>query len=600
MTLVKTTLGILLILGLLVQCNVGTGIKPEYSSVKTITVKIVAFNDFHGQLESPGTFPQSSSGSPESEIPVGGVDWMAGYIANLKYQNPNTVVVSAGDVIGATPLVSALFHDEPAIETMNRLGLEFNAVGNHEFDEGKEELLRMQTGGCHPIDTNSCRGADVGEPSPFEGARFQFLAANVFDRETGKTLFPSFGIKSIAGIRIAFIGLTLKETANIVNPQSVDSLEFKDETETINALIPTLRKSRVNAIVVLIHQGGVIPTVQSAGTINSCDGNLENESPIKAIVNQLDDAVDLVISGHTHQAYNCLIPNRLGRLIPVTSANAKGRVLTDIDARFNRADGKLIDMTATNIVVDRGNKQIKPDASIKTLVEKYARIAQPLADHVIGRISADISRRPNAAGESALGDLIADADLAATAGHGLDKAVIAFMNPGGIRADLSYPSSVSNEGDGNVTYAEAFNVQPFGNSLVMMTLSGAQLHTLLEQQFTNCTMAYPDDVSKSGQPFNRILQVSKGFHYRWREKGTPCDNVDPADMSLNGIPIDPNADYRITVNKFLADGGDKFYVLTQGQNRSSGPQDMDAFTNYFAAHPLIKPSSQDRIILLPH
>ncbi|MGR8931780.1 MAG: bifunctional metallophosphatase/5'-nucleotidase [Gammaproteobacteria bacterium] len=599
MKLRKTTLSVLLSSIFLLQCDVGTKILRRPSNLATTPVRIVAFNDFHGQLESPGDFKQTPFGSAEDAIPVGGVDWLAGYIAELKSRHPNTIVVSAGDIIGATPLISALFHDEATIETMNRIGLEFNAVGNHEFDEGKDELRRMQNGGCHPTDQNSCRGAEVGTPVPFEGARFQFLAANVFETQTEKTLFPSFGIKTMDGVRIAFIGMTLKETPSIVRPQGVVGLRFDDEAETANALVSELGKERVNAIVVLIHQGGVMPIDQAASTINACEGNLEAESPIKSIVSRLDDAVDLVVSGHTHQAYVCRLPNRQGRLIPVTSANAQGRVLTDINMTFDKTDGKLLDITAANIVVDRANKAIKPDETAKAIVNNYATIARPLANRVIGHISGNIGRKPDASGESALGDLIADAELQATSGSGAGEAVIAFVNPGATRADLRYPSSNAGEGDGNVTYSEAFDVQPFGNSLVTMTLSGHQLHILLEQQFTGCRIAYPANAPQSGQPVNRILQVSHGFSYAWQEKDTPCDNVDPTSLLLNGIPIAPDRRYRITVNSFLADGGDQFYVLTQGSDRLGGPQEMDALENYFVTHTLVKPNAQSRITRLP-
>lgn len=604
MKLKKSALGLILSSGLIVQCDVGTAhrLYRQHGGMGdrvATTIKIVAFNDFHGQLASPGVFPQTPASLPDSDLPVGGVDWLAGYVEDLKAQNQNTVVVSAGDLIGATPLTSALFHDEGTIETMNRLGLEFNAVGNHEFDEGKDELLRMQYGGCHPTDANSCRGADVGTPVPFEGARFQFLAANVVETPTGKTLFPAYAIKDIAGVRIGFIGMTLNETPSIVTPNGIVGLEFKDEVATVNALIPELRRRQVNAIVLLIHQGGVLPVPQSAATINLCEGNLEADSPIKAIVNQLDDAVDLVISGHTHQAYNCRIANRESRLISVTSANAQGRVLTDIDVGIDNTDGEVIDVVANNILVDRRNSAIAPDAAIKAIVDSYRRIAQPLANRVIGRISTTISHKSNAAGESALGDVIADIHWEATKNSGFGDAVIAFINPGAIRADLSFRSSAADEGDGNVTYGEAFAVQPFGNSLVTMTLKGAQLHTLLEQQFTGCTVEYPASAPLSGQPFNRILQVSQGFHYSWQEKGSPCDNVDPASMSLNGIPIDPAGSYRIAVNSYLANGGDQFYVLTQGDDRLGGPQEMEALESYFNAHPLVEPGSQDRITRQP-
>lgn len=562
----------------------------------TTTIKIVAFNDFHGQLESPGTL-RTNPASSNPNVAVGGVDWMAGYISKLKSQNPNTVVVSAGDIIGATPLVSALFHDEGTIETMNRLGLDFNSVGNHEFDEGKAELKRMQTGGCHPTNPNTCRGADVGTPVPFEGAKFKFLAANVVETATGKTIFPSYAIKNVDGVRVGFIGMTLKETPTIVTPSGVAGLEFKDEAATVNALIPQLRARGVETIVVLIHQGGVVPTTQSVSTINLCDGGLIN-SPIKAIVNQLDDEVDLVISGHTHQAYNCQIANKDGRLISVTSANAQGRVLTDINLTVNKAIGEVSAVTANNIVVDRTNAAITPNAAIKSIVDKYKTIATPIANRVIGTISADITRALTPAGESALGDVIADAQLLETQGVGFGEAVVAFMNPGGIRADLTYAQSAS-EGAGNLTYGEAFTVQPFGNTLVSLTLTGAQIHTLLEQQFTGCTVGYPANAPVTGQPFNRILQVSNGFSYDWQEKGTPCDNVDPASIKINGVQVDPAANYRVSVNNFMADGGDQLYVLTQGTNRLGGALDLDALENYFSVNGLVAPGPKNRINLLP-
>lgn len=562
------------------------------------SIKIVAFNDFHGQLESPGSFRQTPTSAAATNIPVGGADWMAGYLADLKAQNPHTVVVSAGDIIGATPLVSALFHDEPTIETMNRLGLDFNAVGNHEFDEGKEELKRMQTGGCHPTDPNSCQGAAVGTPVPFEGADFKFLAANVVESVTGKTLFPPYAVKVIAGARVAFIGMTLKDTPTIVTPTGVAGLQFTDEAATVNALIPKLRARGVEAVVVLIHQGGTIPVTQSVATINNCDGGL-NASPIKSIVNQLDDEVDLVISGHTHQAYNCQIANKAGRLISVTSANSQGRVLTDIDVQINKASGEVISVAANNIVVDRGNSQIVPDAGIKTLVDNYKAIATPIANRVIGSIGAAITRNATAAGESALGDVIADAQLLATHAPGFGEAVVAFMNPGGIRADLNFPSGIAGEGDGNVTYGEAFTVQPFGNTLVTLSLTGEQIHTLLEQQFTGCTLGYPAGAPASGQPFNRILQISEGFSYEWWEKGTPCDNVDPGSIKINGVTVDPSASYRITVNNFMADGGDQLYVLTQGGNRLGGALDLDALESYFISTPLVQPGRQNRIVQVP-
>lgn len=561
-------------------------------------IKIIAFNDFHGQLESPGALRQTPSSPALTAIAVGGVDWMAGYVTDLKRQNPNTVVVSAGDIIGATPLLSSLFHDEGTIETMNRLGLDFNAVGNHEFDEGQSELKRMQNGGCHPTNSNTCRGAEVGTPVPFEGAKFRFLAANVIEAATGQTIFPAYAIKKVGGIRIGFIGMTLKETATLVSPKGLAGLAFLDEVTTINALIPKLRALGVEAIVVLIHQGGKVPTTLSVATINQCGDQLRG-SPIKTIVNQLDDAVDLVISGHTHQAYNCQILNRKGHLIPVTSANAQGRILTDITMTIDTDTDDVSTITATNIAVEQGGAGISPSTAIKSIVNHYKTLSIPLANRVIGSISRALTNTPSAAGESVLGDMIADAQLFQTKDIGVGDAVVAFMNADGIRADLAYTTSAIGEGDGNVTYSEAFTVQPFGNTLVTLTLTGTQLHELLEQQFTGCTLAYPAGAQVTGQPFNRILQVSKGFSYSWKEKGTACDNVDPASIKINGLLVDPAAHYHISVNNYLAEGGDQFYILTQGLNRLGGALDLEALENYFKVNPKVKPGLTDRITLSP-
>lgn len=574
-----------------IACAVGLACATASASAvtvnPTITIKLLAFNDFHGQIVSPGNF---------AGVPAGGIDQMAGVIAKYKAANPTTTVVSAGDLIGATPLVSALFHDEPTIETMNRAGLEFNAVGNHEFDEGKDELLRMQKGGCHPTDANSCKGASVGTPVPFEGAKFKFLAANVVRQSDGKTLFPPYAIKSYGRTRVAFIGMTLKETPTIVTPTGVAGLDFKDEAATVNALVPALRARGVQAIVVLLHQGGTQPVAQNATTINQCNGGLTG-SPLQSIVARLDDAVDLVISGHTHQAYNCLLPNKAGRSIPVTSANAISRVMTDIDLTVDTVTGHVTAVSASNFVVNRNDPTVTRNAAIGAIVTNYANIAAPIANRVIGTITADITRTVNAAQESALGDVIADAQLDATNDPGFGDAVVAFMNPGGIRADLTFTSSVAGEGNGNVTYGEAFTVQPFGNSLVTLTLTGAQLHTLLEQQFTGCTVGYP--VGQTPQPFNRVLQVSAGFSYAWKEKGTPCDNVDPASMMLNGEQVDMTKSYRVTVNSFMADGGDQLFVLREGTNRLGGAVDLDALEAYFNAQGTVAPGPQNRIQLAP-
>ena len=548
---------------------VPAGAKPS----STVNVQILALNDFHGNLEPPtsssGCVP-AVSGCPAPNTVAGGVEYLATHINNLRALNPNTVVVSAGDMIGASPLLSALFHDEPTIEAFNLIGLDLNAVGNHEFDEGWHELVRMQEGGCHPVD--GCLDGD-----DFAGANFQFLAANVVRQDNGKTIFPAYKIRSFDSAKIAFIGMTLEGTPLIVTPSGISDLNFLDEADTVNALIPELKAKGVETIVVVIHEGADQSTSDATTNPNACVGI---SGPIVDIVNRFDDEVDVVISGHTHQPYNCVIDNKI-----VTSAFSFGRLVTKIDLTLDRATGEVVTMVAENKIVTRDVPKASP---LTALLAKYNAIAAPLANRVIGSITAAITRTANPAGESALGDVIADGQLAATSAQELGGAVVAFMNPGGIRADLTFPSSPAGEGDGNVTYGEMFTVQPFGNSMVTMTLTGAQIERLLEEQFAPCTLGS-----------NRILQVSAGFTYTWSASGGACDKVDPATIMLNGVVIDPAAGYRVTVNSFLADGGDSFPILTQGTNRLGGAVDTDAFEAYFAANSPVAPGPQNRITRVP-
>jgi 5'-nucleotidase len=526
------------------------------SAANTVDVQILALNDFHGNLEPAAL---NFAGTP-----AGGVAYLATHINNHRATNPNTIVASAGDLIGASPLISALFHDEPTIEAFNLIGLDVNAVGNHEFDEGVNELIRMQRGGCHPVD--GCQDGDK-----FRGADFRFLAANVVYENSGRTIFPATYIRGFKGVKIAFIGMTLEGTPSIVTPSGVAKVDFLDEAETVNKLVSKLKKQGIETFVVLIHEGGVVNT---AGGVNGCTGI---SGAIVDIVNNTTDEVDLFISGHTHQAYNCVIDGR-----PVTSASSFGRVLTDIDMTLDRKTKEPISISVNNNIVTR---DVTQDSELLTLVAKYNAIVAPLRDRVIGSITAEINRVQNAAGESALGDVIADAQLAATENTG--GAVVAFMNPGGIRTELFFPQSGS-EGDGNVTYGEAFAVQPFGNSLVTMTLTGAQIDTLLEQQFNNPT---------AGQ--NRILQVSEGFEYTWSQSAPVGSKVDIASIKINGVVINPASSYRVTVNIFLSDGGDNFFVLREGTNRLGGDVDLDALEAYFVANSPVPPGPQNRITVVP-
>lgn len=482
----------------------------------------------------------------------------------LRATNPNTIVVSAGDLIGASPLVSALFHDEPTVEVMNKIGLDYNAVGNHEFDDGWKELLRMQAGGCHPID--GCL-----DGSPYPGAEFQFLAANVLTQDDPVvTLFPSYAIHEVGGVQIAFIGMTLEGTPEIVTPSGVAGLTFVDEAERANALVPELTAKGVEAIVVLIHEGGL-----QTGYFDQCVGI---SGAIVDIVNALAPEIDLVVSGHTHQAYNCVINEKV-----VTSAASFGRLITDIDLEISALSGEVSAATAKNVLVTRE----LADAKVESFVAEYKALVAPLANKPIGTITDTLVRFPvkDGPGNSTMGLVIADAQLAATADVMLGGAEIAFMNQGGVRADMLYPAAPGEPNDGIVTYGEAFTVQPFGNSLVVMTLTGAQLKTMLEQQFP--------------PGFERVLQPSKGFTYTWKKSGPPGNKVDPASMKLFGVTIDPVKEYRVTVNSFLAGGGDGFGVLVGGADKLGGVTDIEALEAYFADNSPVAPPPLDRVTLVP-
>jgi len=556
---------------LLLATAVSVGAKPS----GTVNVQVLALNDFHGNLVPPtsssGCVPAVSN-CPAPNVPAGGVEYLATHISNLRALNPNTVVVSAGDMVGASPLISALFHDEPTIEAFNLIGLDFNAVGNHEFDEGWLELKRLQEGGCHPVD--GCQDGD-----DFAGANFQFLAANVVRKDNGKTIFPAYKMRSFAGAKIAFIGMTLEGTPTIVTPAGIADLNFLDEAETVNALVPELKAKGIETIVVLIHEGGDQSTLDGSTNSNACVGI---SGPIVDIVNNLDDEVDVVISGHTHQPYNCVIDGKI-----VTSAFSFGRVVTKIDLTIDRGTGEVVTMTAENKTVTR---DVPKDSLLTALIAKYQTLVAPIANRVIGSITANINRTANPGGETALGDLIADGQLDATNDPGFGDAVVAFMNPGGIRENLIYAQISGAEAPGEVTYGEMFAVQPFGNSMVTLTITGTQIDTMLEQQFVGC-----------GQPANgqKILQVSAGFTYSWSLSAPACNKVDPSTIKINGVTVDPNASYRVTVNSFLADGGDNFLVLKLGTNRLGGEVDTDAFEKYLASHSPYSPAPLNRITQVP-
>jgi 5'-nucleotidase len=525
-----------------------------------VDLRILAINDFHGNLRPPAggiRIADPDDSTKKITVAAGGAEHMATLVKELREDAKNTIFVAAGDLIGASPLLSAMFHDEPTIESLSMMGLEVASVGNHEFDAGKDELLRMQNGGCHPLD--KCQG-----PHPFLGARFHYLAASTVEKTTGKTVFPPYEIKQFDGIPVAFIGLTLKGTPDIVSPVGVAGLEFKDEAETVNALIPELKARGVEAIVVLIHEGG-LPT----GGYNECPGI---SGAIVDIIQKLDSAVDVVISGHTHQAYVCEIDGRL-----VTSGDKFGTLVTAIDLKLDPETHDVISARADNFIVRTGSYAKDPQQT--ALLESYDKFAAPIANRRAGSITATLSRTPNAAGESALGDLIADAQLAATRTDPNGGAVIAFTNPGGVRTDIAKKE------EGAVSYGDLFVSQPFRNQLVTLTLTGMQIKNLLEQQWLDPTRP-------------RILQVSKGFSYAWDGAKPYGERVAADRLALNGQRIDPAKSYRVTVNNYLSVGGDGFTVLKEATAQQIGIYDVDALYAYFQANRPIAPMTANRITRL--
>lgn len=532
---------------------------PAFSQTAApVELRILAINDFHGNLRSPAGGIRINDPEDKTRkvmVAAGGAEYMATLVKQLREGHKNTIFVAAGDLIGASPFLSAMFHDEPSVESLSMMGLAITSVGNHEFDEGKTELLRMQNGGCHPID--GCQG-----PHPFAGAKFHYLAASTIETATGRSVLPPYEIREFGGIPVAFIGLTLKETAGIVSPSGIAGLEFRDEAETVNALVPQLKARGVEAIVVLIHQGG-----EPAGDYNECPGIT---GPIVDIVKKFDRAVDVVVSGHTHRAYICDIDGRL-----VTSGDKYGTLVTAIDLKLDPATRDIVSAKGENVIVATASLAKDPEQT--ALIDAYDKLSAPIANRPAGSVTQTLSRVPNDSGESALGDVIADAQLAATKDAKDGSAVIALTNPGGIRTDI-----VPKE-NGAISFGDVFASQPFRNRLVTMTLTGSQLKDMLEQQWLD-----------PKRP--RILQVSNGFSYAWDASKPFGERVIIEKMTLNGRPIERQSGYRVTLNDYLAVGGDGFTIAKQGTAPQYGGYDADALFAFFRSHGPIGPLPLSRIL----
>ena len=542
-----------------------------------IDLQLLAFNDYHGHLEAGG------NGTVDG-AEAGGGEYLSSKLAELRNRHRYTVTVAAGDLIGGSPAFSGLFHDEPSVESLNAMGLDISGVGNHEFDEGVTELLRMQNGGCHPVD--GC----YFEDDPYAGADFQWLAANTVSETTGETPLPPYMIKKFKNVKVAFIGMTLEATDTLVAAEGIVGWEFLDEAETANALVPILRRQGVRAIVVLLHEGG--SQDPAPGTINGCE-NISG--PIAAINDALSPEIDVLITGHTHLPYNCVLPDAAGNDRIVTSAYSYGRVVSEFNLVLDKRtkDIRRDLSSATNHAVDQATTPADP--AVTTVIEKWQPLFDESGNIPIGEITADINRGgfegSDRGVESAAGNLVADAQAWSTSATGVD---VAFMNPGGVRSDLTYAESQDPpEGDGVVTFGEAFTFQPFGNTVRTFDMSGAQIVSVLEEQ------CQPPG---SSRPFLH-LGVSDGFTYDLSTTidAGECLDVSITNVEVNGVALDTAATYVVTANSFLTTGGDNFTTFTEVDPATwiDGGNDLQALSNYLAAFSPVAPPSTDRVNELP-
>ncbi|MFI6563045.1 bifunctional metallophosphatase/5'-nucleotidase [Streptomyces sp. NPDC050534] len=527
-------------------------------------VQLLSFNDLHGNLEPPagssGRVTELQPDGTTKTVDAGGVEYLATHLRDARKGHPYSVTAAGGDMVGASPLISGLFHDEPTIEALNKLDLDVTSVGNHEFDEGAKELARLQNGGCHP--TDGCY-----TDKKFKGADFPYLAANVLDEKTGKPILRPYWVWKKNGVKIGFIGVTLEGTPDVVSAEGVKGLKFKDEVETIDKYAKVLQKQGVKSIVALIHEGGFPASGAYNYDCDSAGAGSGISGPIVDIAKNITPAVDALVTGHTHNAYVCTIPDPSGKPRMVTSAASFGRLYTDTTLTYDRVTGDIArtSVKSANHVVTR---TVAKAPDMTALIGRWNTLAAPIGNRPIGYISADV---PSTGTESPMGDLIADAQLAY--GKELDPETdLALMNPGGVRAGLTYQATGS-EGDGVVTYAEGFTVQPFSNTVNLQDFTGAQLVQVLKEQVSGGNSSSP-----------KVLQPSSGLTYTLDLTKTGADRVVTDSIRLNGAAIDPAATYRVATNSFLAGGGDGFTTLGQGTNDLVGTDDLTALEKYMTAN----------------
>ena len=558
-----------------------------------IALRLIGINDLHGNLEATGLTlfldePGAPPDKPQMRVTVGGAAALAGMVKKLRAGSPNSIMLAGGDLIGGAPLVSSLFKHETTIEILNDIGLEVSTLGNHEFDAGSKELLRVIKGGCAPTVPDEVAASCVS--SPYKGARFTYIAANVVDAK-GKRLVAPYVIRKIKGIPVGIIGGVTKTTPEMVVPSGVAGLRFLDEAEATNRAAKELRAKGVKAMIAVFHEG--IELGSSAGRRGDWNDTTcpDAHGPLLNIARRLAPEIKVIFSGHTHQGYRCEIDGRL--LIQGTSF---GRGISVVDVQLDPVRRTMLppvrsyNIAVVNEKTDPAQREklaaaapepfaavlreSQPDAAIAEKVARFAALVAPKAERPVARITGSFSRTGKS--DTSAGRMIADAQLAATRAEG---AQFAFMNPGGIRSNLDCQAPPC-----TVTFGQVFTMQPFGNSLMVMNLTGAQLKTLLEQQHKIPT----------GDP--RFLSPSEGFTYTWQSDAPVGDRA--RDIRFKGEPIEPGKTYRVTVNSFLAEGGDGFDILKEGTDRKGGGQDIDALIAYMSASERA-PIAEARITRLP-
>lgn len=544
--------------------------QPRTSNAHLKTLRLLAFNDFHGNLLPP-TMPQQRQ--------AGGAAVLASYLEAAEREAPDdTLIVHAGDLLGAAPPITRLLQNEPAIAFLNLLANDhcvygnaehffdvksaktnpdrcnvIGTLGNHEFDAGPEEIHRLLQGGNAPT------GPFL--ESPFRGSRVPYVCANVRDRRSGKLLLPPYAVVELGGERIGLIGAVLRDTPAIVPAWAMKNLEFLDEATAINQAAAQLERAGIHTIIVTIHQG-LTPLPHG--------DEFDYGGPLRDIVAQLDPDIDVVISGHTHQFTNTLLPNRAGSPVLVTQAYAYGIAYADIRLEVDMHTHDVVAKSARMVATwDDAGPGLAPDARVAALAHDAAQSVAPRVAQVLATFAAPVTRAPSAAGESALGNLVADAQRDAT------HADIALMNPGGLRTDLNA---------GTITWGDVLTLHPFGNRLVTMSMTGAQLRTVLEQQWPSGPKALA-----------RVLKTS-GFYYVWDPARPPGNRVVRICDGAHRPLVDAGH-YRVTVSDYLAGGGDNFSSLTQIPANEIGPLDSEALRAFLLAHPDVTPRIEGRITL---